>query len=307
MHPPLFLVASALLVLTSLGIAAGADLFSLTKPWLDPRPSERAVPKVEESIRLKMIAELTEAKRLPGVVLPYGAPKIDILLIDLGDEVTINQYIEDYFGPTQRRSAIDVLYAARQPSLIAHLVPFLFKAESAETKRDGEESMMPRSLAASQICLTLIQKCSEFDGSVQKWAFQLQKKSRSRAALRDEVRAFWQENEAHLKAKNYQTVRPPSNAAANPPGAQPGISRTNSSPAVPVPTPGSTSSPSAVIASNSPQIAAPAVAAITKPAPIPSSSPTNATSSDASPPPPVWPWLLVVGIALATVLWRRSH
>lgn len=284
--------------------AALDAVIPLTKPWLDPRPSERSVPKVEESIRVKMIAELHEASRNVGVKLHYGQSSIDILLIDLGDEVTINQYLEDRFGPNERRNASSVLFASRQPSLIAALGPFLLREEPAELKDVGGQLLVPRSLAACQLCLTLIQNCADFEEPARKWAAALQSRSRNRATMRDEVRAFWRENMELLKTKNYQAVRPPSSATAYPPRAQPVTSRPNAAPALPIAAPVSTNSPPAERVSIPPAPSAPATPATSKSAPTTSAPPA---SGDDSAPPPAWPWLLGVGGILAAFLWRRSH
>ena len=41
---------------------------------------------------------------------------IDILLIDLGDEVTISKYLEDYFGPNQNRGANEITKKSEEGS-----------------------------------------------------------------------------------------------------------------------------------------------------------------------------------------------
>lgn len=272
-------------ILATVGIAAPGDLIPLTKGWLDLRPSERGVPQVQEDVRLKMIAELHELIRNPTGKPNYGRPRIDVLLVDLGDDVTIDRYIKNQFSPGDRGTADSVLPASKQPIVIARLGPSLLRDEPI-----NEIVLVPRTVAPAQLCLTLLQRCPEFDEPTKKWAAQLQSTSKDRAALRAEVRTFWLENEASLKAKSYQAVRPPSTASANPPQVQSLTNRSNSAVGVRA-------------AASSRTNERPTAGARSKP----STPPEAVLPAPAPAPPPAWPWLVVVGGILGALLWWRSR
>lgn len=303
----LFCTVFAPLVLLLAQGGMGADPLALTRAWLEPAPGERSVPQVDEATRLKMIAELSELKRAAGKTRPYGY-NLDVLLIDLGDEVTMRKSVEDYLGSTQIRTLRSVLYSSRQAGLVELLGPFLFIDEPTEPVSWKDLEFPRRSVAAGNICMDMVRRCPEFDKATKDWAESVMRSWRNGIAWREEIRAFWKENQEHLKAKNYRAVRPPSTAGATPSPPQSATNRTSAAPALPIPTPVSTSRVPAIIAGKPPAPQVPTVAAITKPAPVSPLPPTSAATAPDSPaPPPAWPWLVVVGIVLAGFLWRRPH
>lgn len=271
--------------LAAVGVAAPGDLIPLTKGWLELRPSDRGVPQVEESVRLKMIAELHELIRNPDIAPKYARPQIDTLLVDLGDDATIDRYVTDQFSPGDRRTATHVLPSSKQPIVIARLGPSLLRDEPI-----NEIVLVPRTVAAAQLCLTLVQRCPEFSQATKRWAAQLQSTERDRAILRSAVRAFWLENEAFLKAKNYQAVRPPNASPANPPPVQAPTNHANPAAAPqPAASPGAHERPGA------------------NPGSKPTTPPVPVLPAPAPAPPPAWPWMLGVGGLLACLLWWRSR
>ena len=279
------LILLVMQVLAAVGHAAPGEVLPLTKGWLDLRPADRGVPQVDEEVRLKMIAELNDLNINHAGKPNYPRPRIDLLLVDLGDEATIDRYVKSQFGPGPRGTSGQVLPASRQPLVVARLGPAMMRDEPI-----NEIVLLPRTVEAAQLCLTLVQSCPEFPTGVKRWAAELQSTWKDRAALRAEVRSFWLENEAFLKAKSYQAVRPPGTASAHPPQVQPSTNHPNSAIVAGAAAASRTNERPAAGAGRKPSTPPEAVLPIPAPAP-----------------PPAWPWMLGVGGLLACLLWWRSR
>jgi hypothetical protein len=276
-------------------LAAPSSLIPLTKPWLDVRSSERMAPKVDADTREKMIVELRKAIEVPALELQYGRTRIDILLIDLGDQPTATRYIATAFGPEPTSSAASVLFRAKQPSLLTSLGPFLLMDERVDIGKANERMTVPRSVTAANLCLNLVQQCSEFDESAKQWARSLQAAAKSPQQLREMVRTFWQDNAEHFITKNYQAVRPPSGVAPVPQDK----ATTNAAvadhvvPAAARPPAKRAKSTAVTNLTAAPQAAS---------AMAPTAAPVPAANTA-----PFWPWLLLAGASLGGWLWWRAR
>lgn len=286
----------ALIFLKCALLAEGADdpfqLIPLTKPWLQVRPRERGVPQVDENTRKLMVAELYAALQSTPLRLTYGQSCIHVLLIDLDDRPTIERYLDSGFGHGGNGVGVDVLFASKQPSIIAALGPCLMIEESAEATVNGDKMVVPRSLAASQLCLGLIKRCPEFAEPAKQWARELSGSAKPRVALRGEVRTFWQQNAALLAAKNFAAVRPP----ILPPELMTNL------PPVKASVPAAALPPAMRMTPRQPTNAAPS-----------SSKPSGSTPAVAAATPdgtgttPVWPWMALLVASLGGGLWWRSR
>lgn len=266
----------------------------LTRPWLEVRSRERGVPQVDESTRLKMISELHLAAKDTPLTLTYGM-RIDVLLVDLGDEPTIQRHLEAYAQSGRNGNSTSVLVASKQPGLVLALGPLLFIEESPEAVVSGETMTVPRSSGATILTLGLLQRCAEFPEPVKAWAGSLVSSAKPRAALRGETRVFWQQNQALLAAKNYGAVRIPD---------LPYELRTNAVPSqagVPAATLPAAARPPAKRAASVPATNS----AATPPKPA---DPAPAVAVAANPTGPLlWPWLLLAVTSLGGWLWWRTR
>jgi hypothetical protein len=287
-----------LLLATELLVVGENETSTLIRELLARKPADRDVPAVSESTRVTMIGELLRAKTNDSVRLEFGASRIGVLLMDLGDRETMT----DYIGRLRRQkdgfadnAVLEELRLTRHPDLLPMLSTNLFLEEPAEARMDIDYQVWPVSVAAASVFCSVLARSSEFDPSIRRWMEAERSQRPGLHSQRELIRVFWRENSQHFIAKNYQAVRPPSGVS---PVAQVKAT-TNAAVAAPmVPAAARPPAKRAKAAAVTNLTAAPQAASALAPtaAPVPAANTA-----------PFWPLLLLAGASLGGWLWWRAR
>ncbi len=292
MKPLASVVCAALFIVWEALAAAPKEFTSLTHELLKQKPAERGMPAVSEAIRVSMIGELRRAKSDAAISLEFGATRIAVLLMDLGDKDTMIEYVarlrreKDGFAHNGMQTDLSL---SRHPELLPILSTNLFLDEPVEARMDVDYQVWPASVAAASIFVSILSRSGEFDGSIKRWLESERAQKPDFHTQRELIRSFWKENAHYFASKNYAAARPPAPTATSPAPTAPSVPAVARPPAKRVQSGTGTNRTATVPATST----APALAVT----PAPGTAPSAA----------IWPWLLLAISTVGGWLWWRSR
>lgn len=161
------------------------------KALLNTRDEHTDFRSLTESEKKQFSAEL---KRLgTSGRYTYGA-QVERLLINFGDAETLNEVLSHFqSNDWDQRSASELLGRCKQPLLVSLVAPELAIKEGTKGEVSGGDlELLPKSVMAANVMITMLKNCPEFPEEVKAWAngVTMWQRESLRAAMRD----FWQEN-----------------------------------------------------------------------------------------------------------------
>lgn len=142
---------------------------------------------------------------------PTGGGAFELQLIQLGDEEAMKRCVG---GDDSAAGAAGYGYIAisRQPRLIEHLAPTMFRDEPSTLPQNSDVNTYPPSVSAAGVVAKLLSTSHEIPEPVQRWAAEAWEGSRVvpnlHRRLREVMRQWWKENETAMRARNWKAVKP---------------------------------------------------------------------------------------------------